>query len=168
MTRDKYMLLTIAAALVFITLGCGPPEPPPLEEPFVSEQLIGEWSGDWDVLLPDQEGPATASIERIDDMTLNWVLRLNGGELSDDETPPLEVVLQGADNINLVTVQGEVETLGVVTLNINNAGDIWGTVAPGTIPDVDVTGWVRPDEIRLDFAIYGLFPGYAILTPIGD
>ena len=50
-------------------------------------------------------------------------------------------------------------------LRIDHNGIIEGEITPGTIPEVNVTGFACPGILRLDFDILIVFPDTAILFP---
>ena len=108
--------------LVMSASACREFEVPPLDEPFVSEHLLGSWAGDWSVSLPNQSGRAEIEVEQLDDGRVQWVFYLEGGALSGDDEPPLEVILTGQDDTDLVEVEGVADKLGLVQLAVDRDG----------------------------------------------
>ncbi len=154
---------------VFLMVGssaCREFEVPPLDEPFVSEQLLGSWAGDWSVSLPNQSGRAEIEVEQLGEGEVQWIFYLEGGALSGDDEPPLEVILTGQDDTDVVEVEGVADKLGLVQLAVDSDGLISGNVYPPSLPDLEVWGYVRPEEIHLEFFIMAIFPGYAIVMPV--
>ena len=142
-------------------LGCSL-EVPDKGEPFVSESIVGSWEGTWHVEGLPQEGDAELDV-LLEDEAVEFSLRMAGGALSGEGEAPLEMLLFGADDEDLVVLEGTADKLGRVVLEVGSDGSILGEATPDTIPAVEIGGYVSADEVYLQFLILSLFTGHASL-----
>ena len=140
-------------------------EIPDFGEPFVSEQLVGEWTGEWTVDVLFQAGEGSLSVEIEDDGSLSWNLWMAGGPFTNDEHDYLEIQLDGQDDTEMLTLTGDVEILGDAVLNVTKDGTISGFAIPDDIPPVDIAGYVNSNEVYLAFLLFEVIEGVAILHP---
>jgi hypothetical protein len=131
-------------------------------EPFVSESIVGLWNGDWSVDGLPQEGDARLEV-MVAGEAVDFALFMAGGALSNEGEQPLEMLLSGTDDEEVVTLTGTAEKLGHLVLEIDKEGSIKGEATPDTIPAVEIGGYVSADEVYLQFLILSLFTGQALL-----
>ena len=141
---------------------------PQLGEPFVSEQLVGEWNGDWTVDVLFQEGDGSLKVDVADDGSLTWNLWMAGGPFTNDDHDYLEIELQGQDSTELLTLSGDVDILGQAVLNVTKDGMISGHAIPDDIPPVEIAGYVNSNEVYLACLLFEVIEGIAILYPEGS
>ncbi len=151
---------------LFVMAACSL-EIPKLGEPFVSEQLVGEWNGNWTVDVLFQEGEGTLNVDVADDQSLTWNLWMAGGPFTNDDHDHLEIELEGEDDTEMLTLTGNVEILGEAVLNVTKDGEITGYAIPDDIPPVDIAGYVNANEVYLAFLFFDVIEGVAILHPDG-
>ncbi len=131
-------------------------------EPFVSESIVGLWNGEWNVDGMPQEGEAWLEV-MVEEDAIDFALFMAGGVLSNEGEPPLEMLLAGTDDEEVITLKGTAEKLGHVVLEVDKEGSITGEAIPDTIPAVEIGGYVSADEVYLQFLILSLFTGEAVL-----
>ncbi len=147
----------------FLLFACKP-KAPELGEPFVSEQIVGDWIGDWTVESLLQEGEASLNVQLIGESEIAWLLWMQGGPFTNDDRESLEISLEGSDDTDKLVLSGEVEVLGAVTIEVDKEGSITGVAIPEDIPQVDVVGYVNENEVFLSFMILGIFEGQAMMS----
>ena len=152
--------------LLPILFGCQPPDPPPMTEAFISDLLVGHWSGEWSAQLPGQSGVASIHVLKQDG-DINFELSIWGGAIA-DESDPLEMIIGGPDDYTELMLTGHADIAGDVIMLIAPDGNITGTVDPDALSPVAITGWVRDYEFVLNFAVYGLIPGTVKVVRVGE
>ena len=149
----------IAICAVALTTACTRPSPPENLEPFVSERLIGDWSGVWALPAMFQTGTAEMQVSLEDEDTIRFLFTIDGGIVSPDDEEPVIVDLSGTDSHKSVTLSGEGDKIGYVEFTIDENGLITGNADPDGLSLVDFGGWVGAGKFHLDFVVLGLFPG---------
>jgi hypothetical protein len=140
----------------------------PTGEPFVSEQLVGRWQGDWAVPGLFQEGESLVNVWNYGDGTIDWSMWMSGDFFAADDDEPTLIRLEGVDGIDSLTVEGDTEKLGFVSLTAGADGLITGYAWPDGLPTVDIVGYVTEDTVRLDFLLMLAFYGYAEVKLVGE
>jgi len=137
-------------------------------DPFVSEQLIGKWQGDWGVPGLFQEGESTVNVWNYGDGTVDWSMWMSGDFFAGEGDEPTLIRLEGVDGLDSLTVSGDTEKLGYLSLTVGADGLIEGYAWPDGFPTVDVVGYVTEDTVRLDFLILSAFYGFAEVKLVGE
>ena len=158
----------IAICAVALTTACARPSPPENLEPFVSERLIGDWSGVWALPAMFQTGTAEMQVSLEDEDTIRFLFTIDGGIVSPDDEEPVIVDLSGTDGHKSVTLSGEGDKIGYVEFTIDENGLITGNADPDGLSLVDFGGWVGAGKFHLDFVVLGLFPGEGELGLLTD
>ena len=137
--------------LVALMTACKAPQPPENLEPFVSERLLGEWSGFWALPAMFQTGTADMSVS-LEDETIRFLFTIDGGIVSPEDEEPVIVDLTGADGAESVTLTGEADKIGYVEFTIDENGLITGMGAEprDDFRDrmFDLDAWIDLDEIE--------------------
>ena len=141
-----------------LTTGCSRPPPPENLEPFVSERLVGQWSGVWALPALFTSGTAEMQVE-LDGDTIHFLFEIDGGLVSPDDEEPVLIDLSGRDGHRSVTLSGEGDKIGYVEFTIDENGLITGNADPDGLSLVDFGGWVGAGKFHLDFVVLGFFPG---------
>jgi len=154
------ILLMIPA--IFVPMGCEL-HIPDLGEPFVSEQLLGRWTGEWGVGSLRQEGTGIMDCWRSEEGEIVFQLWLDGGFMASGSEPPHEILLSGLDDIELLVLTGVSDKIGDVELRVSADGTIVGEAVPNDVPAVEVGGYVTPDTLYLGFQFLEVIEGEAML-----
>jgi hypothetical protein len=102
------------------------------------------------------------------DGSIDWSMWMSGDFFAGDDGESTRIRLAGTDGVGSLTVEGETEKLGFVSLTVGSDGLISGYAWPEGIPTVDVIGYVTDDTVRLDFLLLSAFYGFAELKLVGD
>jgi hypothetical protein len=136
---------------------------PDLGEPFVSDQIMGRWTGDWGVGTLFQEGSAVMECRKDEDEGVVFQLWMAGGAMSSGSEAPHEIRLTGPDNTETLVLKGYSDKFGDVGLVLSADGTITGIAEPDSAPSVEIGGYVTSDTVYLGI-ILSLFEGEAILA----
>ncbi len=159
--QDAWLWLGAFGLCPVVLVGCSL-DVPDKGEPFVSESIVGAWEGAWHVDGLPQDGEAELDV-LLEEGAVEFSLRMAGGVLSGEGEAPLEMLLFGVDDEELVVLEGTADKLGQVVLEVSSDGSILGEAIPDTIPAVEIAGYVNSDEVYLQFLILSLFTGHASL-----
>ena len=139
-------------------------EIPDLGEPFVSDQIMGRWTGEWGVGTLLQEGSAVMECRKNEEEGIVFQLWMEGGAMSSGSEPPHEIRLTGPDDKELLVLTGHSDKLGDVELILTKDGSITGAAVPDSIPSVEIGGYVTPDTVYFGFVVLEIFEGQATLA----
>ena len=160
--------LAVSSLSVVLLVGCELTPYEPTGEPFVSEQLIGQWQGDWGVPGLFQDGESLVNVWNYGDGTIDWSMWMSGDFFAGEGGEPTLIRLEGTDGVDSLTVQGDTDKLGFVSLTVGADGLITGYAWPDGFPTVDVVGYVTEETVRLDFLILSAFYGFAEVQYVGE
>ena len=152
--------------LLPILFGCRPPDPPPVDKPFISDMLVGRWLGEWSADLPGQSGVAEITAVKKKGQ-VNFDLSISGGAIADPEDP-LTMFITGNDDTTQLALEGHADFAGDVVMLIDPDGNVTGSLDPDLLPPVGLTGWVRDYEFVLHGFIYGLIPATIAVFPVNE
>lgn len=147
---------------LFVPMACEL-EIPDLGEPFVSEQLMGRWTGEWGVGSLRQEGTGVMDCWESDEEGIVFNLWLDGGFMATGSEPPHEIRLSGPDDKNVLVLKGVSDKIGNVELRVSADGSIVGEAIPDGVPAVEIGGYVTPDTVYLGFQLLEVIEGEAVL-----
>lgn len=136
---------------------------PDLGEPFVSEQLLGRWTGEWGVGSLRQEGSSIMDCWRSDEGEIIFQLWLDGGFMASGSEPPHEIRLSGLDDVEQLVLTGLSDKIGAIELRVSADGTIVGEAVPNDVPAVEIGGYVTPDTLFLGFQFLEVIEGEAVL-----